>query len=100
MVNSVTPIPTPPIAKAKMAAPMLGVFTVDVVGVRVVLLMCLLFNEDAGFSTRCLDGTGEMGCRGHPREPRVGCRYSSGAADDVLPSIVPYGECPLHRLGR
>jgi hypothetical protein len=34
-------------AKAKMAAPMLGVFTLDVPGVRVVLLMCLLFNEDA-----------------------------------------------------
>jgi hypothetical protein len=36
-------------AKAKMAAPILGVLTLDVRGVRVVLLMCLLFGEDAGF---------------------------------------------------
>lgn len=49
MVNSVTPIPTPPIANAKIAAPTCGALALDVGEVWTTLLMCLLFKVDAGW---------------------------------------------------
>ncbi|BCW82275.1 hypothetical protein NicSoilC5_42940 [Arthrobacter sp. NicSoilC5] len=45
MVNSVTPMPTPPMARAKMAMPTLGVLVRAAVDGERTLLICLLFKK-------------------------------------------------------
>jgi hypothetical protein len=47
MVNSVTPMPKPPIARETMAGAILGDGVLGIVGDWTTVLMCLLFERDS-----------------------------------------------------
>ena len=76
MVNSVTPIPTPPMARAMIAIAIFGVVVLVAVGDCMTLLMCLLFEvlEIQGWAAATAVGLDKAWTP--LREPPGRCGYS------------------------